>query len=116
MRRFAPTVAVLVVLGTGCLASSASQSKGTQTGVVRGTLSLVGGPCVCPRPIPHTVFRIFSGLVTRSMRTDSQGRFSVVLPVGGYDLTMGSNTPIAPTRIQVTAGRTTRLPLKIEAM
>jgi hypothetical protein len=108
----------VAALGTACFGSSTSAPSQPEIGRVTGTLLLVGGPAPGTRHVePHQVFRVLAGSrVVRSIRSDSEGRFAFSLPAGHYQLTMGQNTPISPTVLDVAAGSTTHLPLRIEAM
>lgn len=118
LTRFVAAALAVATLGTACFESSTSPPPQPAAGRVTGTLRLVGGPPPGTRHTePHQIFHVLRGSrVIRSIRSDSQGLFAFSLPAGHYRLTMGPNTPISPTVLDVAAGSTTHLPLTIEAM
>jgi hypothetical protein len=123
-----PLIALLV---TGCFGSSTPPASSAPTlrtpaevtigsdavlGRVSGTLKVIGGPCVCPRPQPHTVFRILAdSRVVQVVKTDAHGRFFFGLPAGTYHLTTAwfQGLPIRPQTIRVSAGVTIHVSLKL---
>jgi hypothetical protein len=76
---------------------------------------LIGGPCVCPRPLKNSAFALRShGHVVATVTTDTHGRFSLAVPAGRYRITTIRGAPYVFRRrmIRVSADRATRVALQ----
>jgi len=106
------------VLGTG---AGGAAHRGVLTGVVmRGPITPV---CVaeqpCDAPAPHVTLVFSHGThVVARVTTSSEGRYRLRLPATTYEVHRASasvfDPKLNPHRVQVTAGRTSRIDFSID--
>jgi hypothetical protein len=81
----------------------------TLSGLLKGRATLIGGPCIYPRPLKNGVFALRShGHVVATVTTDTRGRFSCyrIMTI------RGARYVFRPRMIRVSADRATRVALQ----
>jgi hypothetical protein len=106
--RFLAAIAIAISLATASAATATTRS-GLRGGVRRAPISPV---CIaekpCSAPVKHAQLTFTRGTVSRSVVTDADGRYRVLLAPGRYTVRIGATVArfgSKPQAAVVTAGR-----------